>query len=184
MSAFRPEAGTEYSRGPEASGGPETGLQGPSRLLPIALLVGGLAGSALLLAAEFTALLQVHSTASLRPIATVNTGSHHSYALIPIGLAALLFTVIIWRTRNRMALLGTGVLGVATVLIALVGDLPDAQAMGVLVHPYVLANATPSTGFFMETLGGALLVLTAGAGLLLLAAPAPRRARPLRPAQM
>jgi hypothetical protein len=139
-------------------------------------------GAILLVVAEFLPLLQIHSALRRSPIASVNTGAHDSYALIPIGLLAVLLAITVWRTGNRLALLASGVLGVVALLIALISDLPDAQATGVVVHPFVLANATPSTGFYLETLGAVLLLITAAAGLLLLAAPPPRRRRPLRPA--
>jgi hypothetical protein len=139
-------------------------------------------GAALLIVAEFLPLLQVHAANHRGAIGSVRTGSHDAYALVPIGLLAALFALVVWRTRNRLALLATGILGLVAVLIALVGDLPDAQASGVVLHPYVLANATPASGFFLETLGAVLLIIGAAGGLLLLAAPDRRSARPLRPA--
>ena len=182
MSASRPEAESEYSRGHGASEGRERPQQSAARLVSVAVFSVALAGAILLIVAEFTPLLDVHSAARLAPIATVNTGSHDSYALIPIGLLAALLAVVVWRSRNRLALLATGLLGLAALLIALINDLPDAQATGVVVHPFVLANATPSTGFYLESLGAVLLILSAAGGLLLLAPPPPRRSRPLRPA--
>ncbi len=192
MNATRPEAGTEYSRGNEASG-PDSGASGrrdsgdltgaiaPSARLGLALLLAGLAGAALLLVAEFTPLLTVHTSASRAAFRTVNTGSNHSYALIPIGLLALFLSYSAWQSQNRLALTAMGVLGVVALLIALLGDLPDAQASGLVgsaATRFTTASSTPSVGLYLETLGAVVLVISAGAGLLLLPGPARRiRAR-------
>jgi hypothetical protein len=189
MNATRPEARTEYSRGNEASGrdsgapgrrGPR-GLTAPSARLALALLLAGLAGAALLLAAEFTPLLTIHTSASRAVYRTVNTGSNHSYALIPIGLLAMFLSYSAWQSQSRLALTAMGVLGVVALLIALIGDLPDAQASGLVgsaATRFTTASSTPSVGLYLETLGAVVLVISAGAGLLLLPGPARRiRAR-------
>jgi hypothetical protein len=192
MNATRPEASTEYSRGNEASG-PDSGAPGrrgsggltgptaPSAHLGLALLLAGLAGAALLVVAEFTPLLTVHTSASRAAFRTVNTGSNHSYALIPIGLLAIFLSYSAWQSQSRLALTAMGVLGVVALLIALLGDLPDAQASGLVgsaATRFTTASSTPSVGLYLETLGAVVLVITAGAGLLLLPGPARRiRAR-------
>lgn len=189
MNATRPEADFEYSRGQQLSGDDfdrGAGLRGrPGGVYSIALLVGGLGGAILLLVAEFTPLLSVHSSLLTAPVRTVNTGSHHGYALIPVAVLAVVFTVIAWRTRSRAALLGLGAMGLVALLIALLGDLPDAQAKGLVNAAGHLAIATdkPSTGFYLETLGAMVLLLTAAGGLLLAPAPVrrPPRARRARP---
>jgi hypothetical protein len=136
----------------------------------------------LLLVAEFTPLLKIHSTARRAAIASVQTGSHHAYALIPIAVAAAVFSFAVWRTRNRLNLLAIGVLGLVGLLIALLRDLPSAQSTGLLgsaTTNLLLAKATPSVGFYLETLGAVVLLLTAAAGLLFLAPPQSTR-RPRR----
>jgi hypothetical protein len=148
-------------------------------------VTGSLAGALLLLVAEFTPLLNVHSSLHRAPIASLNTGSHDSYALIPIGLLIVLFSLIVWRTRSRLALLATGLLGLVALLIALLGDLPDAQATGLVgsaSSDFAIATSRPAIGFYLETLGAVVLMLTSVAGLLWLAPPEPRRTRPLRSA--
>jgi hypothetical protein len=69
--------------------------------------------------------------------------------------------------------------GIAVLLIALVGDLPDVHKTGVIGELYDNARANPRLGYYLETLGGALLLL-AGGGLLLLGggAAAENRQRP------
>jgi hypothetical protein len=182
MNPTRPEAEIEYSRGRAASEG-DSGRAGGSVRGPSgrhrswvagAVLGGGTLGAVLLVVAEFTPLLKVHSSASRRVIETVSTGAHHSYALIPIALLAALLTWGVSRTGNRWALLATGVLGLVALLIALVGDLPDAQATGLVgsaATKFAAASSSPSTGLYLETLGAIVLLITAGVGLLMLPGP-------------
>jgi hypothetical protein len=156
------------------------------RRSPAALAVSacGVLGALLLAVAEFTTLFEVHSSARRAAVQTVSAGSHHSYAMIPIALLALILTSGVWLTDSRVALLALAVLGLIALLIALVGDLPDAQATGLVRSAGApgtrtgLANATssPAIGLYLETLGGVLLLITGGLGLLLL----PTRDTPTR----
>jgi hypothetical protein len=189
MNATRPEADTEYSRGLRASDGDSAQPNGPQsrhqRLIRIAVLAGGLIGAGLLLVAEFTPLLHVHSSASNHVVKTVNTGSHHSYALVPIALLAAALSYGIWQTRNRLALLAIGFLGAVALLIALLGDLPDAHASGLIgsaATKFATASSSAAIGLYLETLGAVVLLITAATGLLLLGAPEPRQ-RPRDPAR-
>ena len=144
------------------------------RVSPAALAVsaGGVLGALLLAVAEFMTLFEVHSSAASAALQTVSAGSHHSYAMIPIALLAVFLTYGVWLTGSRVALLALAVLGV----IALVGDLPDAQTTGLLRSSEAsgtgsgLANATssPAIGLYLETLGGVLLLIAGGLGLLAL----------------
>jgi hypothetical protein len=129
--------------------------------------------------AEFTPLLHVHAGADGHVIDTVSTGSHQSYALLPVAVLAIVFALGVWHTRSRLALLATGLLGVLSLLIALLGDLPDAQASGLIgsaTTHFSVASSTPAIGLYLETLGAVLLLFTAVSGLLLLPAPG----RPVR----
>ncbi|MGB9183445.1 MAG: hypothetical protein WCB67_05220 [Solirubrobacteraceae bacterium] len=144
-------------------------------------MTGGLAGAALLVVAEFTSLLSVHSGLHATAVRVVQTGSHNSYALIPIALLAALLSLAARGAHSPLVLLALGVLGVAALLIALVGDLPDAQASGLILGPagrYAIASSSPEVGFYLETLGAVILLIAAGAGLLLTAprgTPTPAR---------
>jgi hypothetical protein len=133
------------------------------------VLAGGLLGALLLVVAELTTLFTVHVASDRAPIRTVGTGSHHSYAMIPLALLAAGFAVSVLRQRSRPALVAIGVLGVIALLIALVGDLPDARASGIVLISghYVDASSTASAGLYMETLGAIVLLVTSGSGLLL-----------------
>ena len=59
--------------------------------------------------------------------------------------------------------------GIVAIVIALVADLPDAHATGLLrgAGGYSIAKDIPKAGLYLETLGAALLVVTSGAGLLI-----------------
>jgi hypothetical protein len=154
----------------DAAGHSERGAAA-ERVLRAGILAGGLLGAALLVVAEFTTLFTVHVSTSGTPIKTVQTGAHHSHALIPIALLAAVLAYGSLRDAGRPALLAVGALGVVALLIALLGDLPDARATGLVgssVTHYADASSTPSAGLYLETLGALVLTVTSGAGLLLL----------------
>jgi hypothetical protein len=185
MSATPPEASIEYSRGIGASGGDSSGLEGLSgdasdnasgttRGVAGTILAGALLGALLLIVAEFTTLFYVHAANSVAPIKSESTGSHNSYALIPIAALVIVLGFVFWRVGSRPALLSIGVLGVLALLIALLGDLPDAHASGLIgsgATHYVSASSTPSAGLYMETLGAVILVITCVCGFLLIGPP-------------
>src|SRR5436305_11486350 len=182
MSATPPEASTEYSRGSGASRAgrspsdrrPEDGGMGVdpgwSTALRWAVLGCGLLGAVLLCLAEFTTLYTISSTTSSVALQSVSTGSHDAYALIPIALVAGALAYGASVMGSRPALLALGVLGIATLLIALVGDLPDARATGTIgsssTH-FSSAAASPKVGLYLETVGAIALVIASGCGLLL-----------------
>ena len=134
------------------------------------MLGTALLGALLLIVAEFTAVFTIRSAISGNTIKTVSTGSHDSYALIPIALVAAGLAYGATARGSRAALLALGALGVVTLLIALIGDLPDAQASGTIgnvVTGFRQANDSASTGLYMESLGAILLIIASGCGLLL-----------------
>ncbi len=152
----------------------------PSGGVRAAILAGALLGALLLIVAEFTALYQVHTAASTTPVRSVGTGHNDSYALIPIALLAAALGIGIFRSGNRPALLAIGLIGLVALLIALLGDLPDAHATGLAgsaASRYVNASSTPSAGLYLETLGAVLLIATCVLGFLMLGRPEP----PARP---
>jgi hypothetical protein len=176
-----PEANSEYSRGSGASGrlllprwqpsstpaspGPEAAGSARS-----ALAVGALLGALLVIVAQFTALYHLHSATSSAAIKTIGTGGNHAWAPIPLAIAAAVLAYAVYRHGSRMALAGLLALGVATLLIALIGDLPDAHSSGLVgssASGYVQATSTPSAGLYMETLGAIILIVAGGIGLLM-----------------
>src|SRR2546429_5244666 len=155
MNGTRPEAEIKYSRAQGASGAAlprRAAVLGRRRhRLRLVVLTGGLLGAALLLVAEFAPLLQVHSSASDRVVKTVATGVHHSYALLPVALLAAGLACVIWRTRSRLALLASALLGLLALVIALLGDLPDAQASGLIgtaTTRLATASSSPRVGLY------------------------------------
>ena len=145
------------------------------------MLGGVLLGALLLLVAEFTTLYRVRVVGATGTVQSVGTGSHHSYALIPIALLAVFLGWAVSRGGGRIALAGIGAAGLVALLIALLGDLPDAHRHGVTTH-LQLATATPSAGLYMETLGAVILIATCGSGLLLMGLPGRRSESRRRPA--
>jgi hypothetical protein len=139
-------------------------------------MLTGSVGAALLAVAEFTPLLSVGTSGHVGSLATVTAGSHHSYALLPVAALAALLMLAGRGPRGRLPLLAVAVLGLVALGIALIGDLPDAHATGLIRSAggaLATADSTPALGLYLETLGGVVLVLTAAAGVLLV--PAPRR---------
>jgi hypothetical protein len=177
VSITPPEANSEYSRGVGRSQPVDRDFSGAVRG---AVLAAATLGVLLLIVSEFTALFTIKNGITGATIKTVSTGSHDSYALLPIALAAAALALLATARGNRTALVALGALGLVTLLIALLGDLPDAQSSGVIgsaASGYHQANASPSTGLYMETLGAILLIIASGCGLLLTGAPRPGTAR-------
>lgn len=176
-----PEANTEYSRGskgseplltPGSAPVSEPRERGGTAVLAVALTAA--LGALLILVSQFTALYQVHVATGSAAIKTVGTGANHAWAPIPIALLAAALALAVYRRRSRTALVALAVLGIVTLLIALLGDLPDAHATGIVgsgAAQYGEGTSTPSAGLYMETLGAILLLISGGIGLLLLGAP-------------
>jgi hypothetical protein len=147
-----------------------------TRLIPAGIAAGALLGALLLIVAEFTTLFQLRSSVGGGTVRSVGTGSHHSYALVPVAVLAVVLGIAVYRTGSRPALVAIGTLGVLALLISLLGDLPDAHRSGLIqIGPqhYAQAAADASAGLYMETLGAAVLLITSVSGLLLLGTPAP-----------
>jgi hypothetical protein len=133
------------------------------------VLGGALLGALLLVMAEFTTLFTVRTAVSATPLKSVSTGSHNTYAMIPIALVAVALAWGAVLTGSRWALVAIAGLGVVALLIALIGDLPDAQTSGTVFvsSHYQLATDKPSAGMYLETLGAIVLLIAGGCGLLL-----------------
>jgi hypothetical protein len=167
VNATPPETSSEYSRGLGPSGPPAPDF---SAGLRAAILGAALLGSLLLVVAEFTTLFTIHVEGASAPIKSVGTGSHDSYALILIAALAVLLAWAAVSTGNRWALVALVAVGIAALLIALIGDLPDAQATGTIGSVqtgFKNASNTPSAGLYLETLGAIVLMIAGGCGLLL-----------------
>lgn len=173
MNVSEPEADTEYSRAPAGSEGRERPFAGGSRSglggIRVPILGGALVAAALLFVAEFLPLFEVRTSARSGVVTTVQSGSHHSYALLPIALLAAGLALAWWRSPTRLAVLAMAVLGVAALVIALGRDLPDAQSSGIERSggTYVSAAASPRAGLYLETAGALVLLIASAGGLVL-----------------
>jgi hypothetical protein len=140
-----------------------------------------LAGAVALLVAEPLALIRVQTAADHGVVLTISAGSHHSYALVPIAVLAILLGWALARpSAGRAAAAALIGLGLAVLGIALLGDLPEIHRSGLVgsaatgVHT---ARTVAGAGLYIETLG-AVLLLVAGVTALVPALGAARHGRP------
>ncbi len=189
MNASRPEADTEYSRehgGSDGDPGGATAGFSVARRRPrggsrTSVLAAGVLGALLLLTAELTPLLHVHTTAPGAVLRTVYTGAHHSYALVPVALLAALLAFSAGTSGSRLAFVAMGLLGLLVLGIALLGDLPDAHTSGLVGNTTTglqVASSSVAVGLYLETLGAVVLIICAGAGILLDPRPVSRPRSP------
>ena len=146
------------------------------------LAVTGLAGAVALIAATFSTVIEitVGTTAHIADQQTIFSGwDRHGPALVLLALVAIPMLAGAWR-GSRPATVAVLVLGLVALAIALIGDLPDVHSTGTIGDLYENARAQPRAGYFLETAGGVLLILSGGGMLLLGRTPAPEpRRRPL-----
>jgi hypothetical protein len=156
MRASRPEARSEYS-------------SSSLRRSPAAPLLC-LLGAALLVAAELTPLLKVRVGPHQTLRSTLTTGAHDSYALLPVAALAAALALAAWRSRSRVAFAGIAAMGAVALGIALLSDLPDAHASGLVGSPargLYAAASRPRIGLYLEVGGALVVLLGAAVGLLL-----------------
>lgn len=167
MSARSGRATSDYSRGPMRS----IASLSPTSIARFALAIVGLAGCVMLVLATTATVFKVTvvTTSELQaPIDTVQTGSErHGVALVLLAVFAAVMIVGALRGA-KPAMLAVAAAGLAAVLIALVQDanaLDDVVAeVGVL---YEGASGSRESGYYLETLGGALLLVSGGLSFLL-----------------
>jgi hypothetical protein len=141
-------------------------------VLSFGLLALGIAGVALLIAADLSTLVQIKVVTVVKERLS---GHHqHDWAVALLGLASIPLVIGAVRGRARPAQFALIALGAVVLVIAVAKDLPDTRSTGVIGQRYDQASAAPGPGFYLETAGAALLILTGVGGLLLL----PRRSRP------
>jgi hypothetical protein len=140
-----------------------------------------LIGAGALVAAEFTPLYQVRTDVGHDIVRSVSGGSHHSYALLPVAVLAVLLTGTMVRSGSPAAA-ALVLLGLAALGIALLGDLPDVHRAGLVGMTCGTLRAehclgTPATGLrdahtvagaalYLEALGATALLAAGGAGLI------------------
>ena len=141
---------------------PDAVVAAARRAAPFLLLLAALAA---LVAAEFSTLREIKAVTVVPEGGRTSGGSHHGYALLVIAAAALVMGFGALRGRSRPAALAVAVLGAVALLIVLVIDLPALDDTGLIGRTYDLAEANPSTGFWLELFGAIALMAS---GLLLL----------------
>jgi hypothetical protein len=140
-----------------------------SQALRIGLCAVAAAGVICLLLATFTTVIEIKvgTTTRLPGRDTHLSGwDRHGPALLIIAVFAAAMVAGALRGA-RPAMIALAVLGVVALAIAVVGDVPDLNETGFIGEVYEDAAAGPEAGFYLETLGGVLLL--AGGGILALA---------------
>ena len=136
------------------------------RALRIGLSAAAAAGAVCLVLATFTTVIEIKvgTTTRLPGRDTHLSGwDRHGPALIIVAVFAAAMVAGALRGA-RPAMIALAVLGLVVLAIAVVGDVPDLNETGFIGEVYEDAAAGPSAGFYLETLGGVLLL--AGGGLL------------------
>lgn len=140
-----------------------------SQALRIGLCAAAAAGVICLLLATFTTVIEIKvgTTTRLPGRDTHLSGwDRHGPALLIVAVFAAAMVAGALRGA-RPAMIALAVLGLVVLAIALVGDVPDLNETGFIGEVYEDAAAGPEAGFYLETLGGVLLL--AGGGLLAVA---------------
>jgi hypothetical protein len=155
----------------------------PSRFPGVIALRGGLAavvvaGAAALVVATFATVISitVGTTTKVAGADTSQSGwERHGPALLLLALLAVALLAGALRGL-RAAMVGLVAAGVAAVAIAMIWDRPHVHDTGSVGELYAEATADPAAGYYLETLGGALLLLGGGA-FVVASAPGRRGAR-------
>jgi uncharacterized membrane protein len=103
------------------------------------------------------------------------TGSAHSYLLLPAALLAIAALLLAVRTRRWRACRIAAAVGIAAILVSLLIDRPQGLDPGDAARDFVGVEATLLGGFWMQLFAGLALTLTS----LLLASEL--RREPVRP---
>ncbi|MDX6662985.1 MAG: hypothetical protein QOG09_1087 [Solirubrobacterales bacterium] len=130
------------------------------------LLAIACAASAIALGAS-----ELMNTFALRPPGgetqeLLGAGERHHYALLVLGVFAVLALLVAVVTGSKPAALAVAAAGVLALLIFLLTDLPDAGQLGTLDDPrqsFVDSKAYPVSGFYMELVGSTVLALCGAA---------------------
>jgi len=134
------------------------------------LLITALAGSAMLIVSEFLTLRELRIITVVKE--SLTGGSHHAYALAVIGVVAAVMAFGAFRGDSRPAGYGLLALALAAVAVIAVADVGWVNEEGFIGQAFEDAVARPKEGFYVETLGAALLLLSAVANLVLARRPA------------
>jgi hypothetical protein len=135
----------------------------------VALALTGLVGAVLLLVASFATVIRITVGTTSRVIdadASQSGWDRHGPALVILGLLAIWLLAAGLR-GSRTAMIGLLAVGVVALAIPTLSDRPHVHDTGSVGAVYEQATADPGTGYYLETLGGALLLLSGGSLLVL-----------------
>jgi hypothetical protein len=121
-----------------------------------------LAGALLLIVATFTPIIQITVETTTHGVdfdAAQSGWDRHGPALIVLALLALWLLVAALR-GTRVAMTGLALTGIVALAIAVHWDRSHVHDTGSVGEVYTEATANPGTGYYLETLGGALLLLS------------------------
>ena len=164
MSAPTREAPNDYSTGSRPSRRGNRGPFGGSTTSRLALAGLAAVGIVLLLISSFLTLISIGT--GLTTLDTRSGFEQHSITMLLLGLAAV--PMLLGALRGaKPAMFALAAIGIVVIVIALTVDLPDALDEGLYGERYEGAEASPGIGFFVETLGGVLLLLAGGLLLFL-----------------
>jgi hypothetical protein len=127
------------------------------------LLLGALIGGLLLVASDFSTLLEVRVGGVVRD--HVTGGDQHAYALAVVGAAAVPLALAATFGASRPAAFALAGLGLVAVAILLAVDLPDVSRNG-YASGFRSADSSPARGLYLELAGAALVVLAGAAAVL------------------
>lgn len=163
---------------PEANSHDSRALASSSLVLLVRglLTLAGVAGVVLLVISTFTTVIEIKVLTTSDIAAKIDTqisgADRHGGALIIAAVFAAVMLVGAVTRAARPAMVGLAAAGALALAIAIVSDAAHIHDTGQVGELYEEATADAGPGFFYETLGGALL-LVSGGGLLLLAGAGP-----------
>jgi hypothetical protein len=159
-----------------------TGVGRRVAALRITLCALAAAGAILLLVSVPATVLEIE-VAGTRAVAAGADLSHsgwerHGPALLLLAVVALVLCAGALRGA-RPAAVALAACGLAALLIVLLGDLPDLDKTGLVGEVYADAQAGPAAGWYLET-AGSVLLLVSGVSLVALSTSRGRRAERTR----
>jgi hypothetical protein len=138
-----------------------------SFVLGAGLAGAAFAGAILLILADLSTLIEIKVLTVSKE--SISGGSHHSYALLILGIFALPMAYGATRGDSRPAMAALAAIGLVALVIMLAVDLPDIHKTGVIGQRFTDASASPKTGFSSQAARGS-------------SCRAPAAARPVRAA--
>jgi hypothetical protein len=145
------------------------------KLARFAALFLALAACGLMIAGEFSTLYAIKVITVVKQ--TTLGHENHDYALLVIAIGALSMAYGAIVGGSRAAAGGLALMAVAALVVVRFVDYPVVGKEGFIGQAFEQAQARPRIGFYLESLGAVLLLVTAVGTLLLTPRAAERRVR-------